>query len=491
MNLIHRKKGSGEQAGRTRSLLLAFLGVAGATFGVAALLVSIYERQQEAKQPFVRVVEVTEDTTDPAIWGQNWPREYESYKRTVDAERTRYGGSDAMPAQKLDVDPWLRYMFAGYAFSLDYREARGHAYMLSDQEKTERVKQRPQPGACLHCHASVLPAYRHAGNGDVMAGFAKVNKMPYMEARNIKDDKGKLLVEHPVSCVDCHDPKTMRIRVTRPGFINGIKALKAKEGKPDYDPNRDATHQEMRSYVCGQCHVEYYFKGEDKYLTFPWHNGLKAEEIEKYYDDVGWKDFNNAVTGAPVLKAQHPEFEMWNQGTHGKAGVSCSDCHMPYKREGALKYSDHHIRSPLLNIASACQTCHNVSEEELRERAHTIQDRTTSLIERAAHSLEDMMKEIVQTKTAVPDSTGIQKALDLQRKAQWRLDFVYSENSRGFHAPQEAARLLGESIDYSRQGQLEAMRARATSPNVAVNPPELEGVTPTDKAPIVGGIKDK
>lgn len=382
-------------------------------------------------------------------------------------------------------------MFAGYPFSLDYREARGHAYMLSDQEKTERVKQRPQPGACLHCHASVMPAYRHAGNGDVMAGFAKVNKMPYMEARNLKDDNGKALVEHPVSCVDCHDPKTMRIRVTRPGFINGIKVLKAKEGKPDYDPNRDATHQEMRSYVCGQCHVEYYFKGEEKYLTFPWHNGLKAEEIEKYYNDVGWKDFNNAVTGAPALKAQHPEFEMWSQGTHGKAGVACSDCHMPYKREGALKYSDHHIRSPLLNIASACQTCHNVSEEELMERAHTIQDRTTSLIERAAHSLEDMMKEIVQTKTAVPDSTGIQKALDLQRKAQWRLDFVYSENSRGFHAPQEAARLLGESIDYSRQGQLEAMRARATSPNVAVNPPELEGITPTDKAPIVGGIKDK
>lgn len=489
MDLIRRKKGSGGQEGRARSLILAFLGVAGATFGVAALLINIFEHQQEAKQPFVRVVEVTEETTDPSVWGQNWPREYESYKRTVDAERTRYGGSDAIPAQKLDMDPWLRYMYAGYAFSLDYREARGHAYMLSDQEKTERIKQRPQPGACLHCHASIIPAYRSVGQGDVMAGFAKVNKMPYMEARHLKDDKGNALVEHPVSCVDCHDPKTMRIRVTRPGFLNGIKALKAKEGKPDYDPNRDATHQEMRSYVCGQCHVEYYFKGEEKYLTYPWHNGLKAEEIEKYYDDVGWKDFNNAVTGAPVLKAQHPEFEMWSQGTHGKAGVACTDCHMPYKREGALKYSDHHVRSPLLNIGAACQTCHNVSEDNLRERVYLIQDRTQSLIQRAAHSLEDMMKEIVQTKTAVPDSPGIVKALDMQRKAQWRLDFVYSENSRGFHAAQESARLLGESIDFSRQGQLEAMRARATSPNVAVQPPEIEGVTPTDKAPIVGGVK--
>src|SRR5690606_37676592 len=133
-----------------------------------------------------------------------------------------------------------------YAFSLDYREARGHAHMLHDQDHTERVLQRPQPGACLHCHASVLPAYRHVGDGDVMEGFRKVNAMSWNEARNLTDDHGRMLVEHPVSCVDCHDPETMRLRVTRPGFIEGIRSLKAHQGIENYDVNRDATRHEMR-----------------------------------------------------------------------------------------------------------------------------------------------------------------------------------------------------------------------------------------------------
>ncbi|MGH7177464.1 MAG: ammonia-forming cytochrome c nitrite reductase subunit c552, partial [Tepidisphaeraceae bacterium] len=202
--------------------------VAAMTFGVAALLVTIFSRKQEAKNPYLKFVEVNEDTTDPAVWGVNWPREFDGYKRTADASRTKYGGSEAMPQQKLDRDPWLKKMFSGYAFSIDYRDRRGHAYMLFDQEHTERVTKKPQPGACLHCHASIIPAYRFVGKGDVMRGFAEVCAMTYQQAHDLVDDDGRKLVEHPVSCVDCHDPATMQLRVTRPGFINGIKALKAK-----------------------------------------------------------------------------------------------------------------------------------------------------------------------------------------------------------------------------------------------------------------------
>ena len=154
----------------------------------------------------------------------------------------------------------------------------------------------------------------------------------------------------------------MQLRVTRPGFIEGIRALKASEGVKDYDVNTMATRQEMRSFVCGQCHVEYYFKGDEKRLTYPWAKGLKVDQIADYYDEIGFKDWVHAETGAPVLKAQHPEFEMWNQGIHARSGVACADCHMPYTRVGALKISDHHVRSPLLNINSACQTCHKWPE---------------------------------------------------------------------------------------------------------------------------------
>jgi nitrite reductase (cytochrome c-552) len=434
----------------------AFIGVAAVTFGIAALLLNIFTRKQEAKHPYLKLVEVSEDTTDPEPWGANFPSQYDGYKRTVDSTRTRYGGSDAMPEQKLDRDPWLRRMFAGYAFSIDYRDRRGHAYMLSDQEKTERVTKRPQPGACLHCHSSVMPAYRSLGDGDVEKGFAALCAMPYQEARNIVDKSGKKLIEHPVSCVDCHDPQSMRLRVTRPAFITGIKALKASQGVKDFDVNRDATHQEMRSYACAQCHVEYYFKGPQKLVTYPWSNGLKVEQIEKYYDDASWTDYKHGETGAPILKAQHPEFEMWNQGVHSRSGVACADCHMPYKREGAMKVTDHHVRSPMLNINRACQTCHHYPESEIQARVDTIQNRTHELTQRAAKALVEMMDAINTAKKDGATDEALKPALDLHRKAQWRLDFVAAENSMGFHAPQESARILGEAIDYARQGQITA-----------------------------------
>jgi nitrite reductase (cytochrome c-552) len=256
---------------------------------------------------------------------------------------------------------------------------------------TERVKRFPQPGACLHCHASVMPAYRAAGNGDAMRGFEAVCAMPYSEARK--------LVSHPVTCLDCHHPETLQLRVTRPAFLNGIQVLAKtdqelphlpsvtrwrREGRRgEFDVNREATRQELRSLVCAQCHVEYYFRGERKMLTYPWHKGLKAEDIEGYYDEIGHRDWTHPATRAPLLKAQHPEFELWSQGIHARSGVSCADCHMPYKREGAVKISDHHVRSPLLSINRSCQTCHRYPEGEIRARAEAIQDRTKALRVRA------------------------------------------------------------------------------------------------------------
>jgi nitrite reductase (cytochrome c-552) len=420
---------------------------------LAALLLNVAERKREARQRYVELVKLDEEVIDPALWGKNFPREYDGYRRTVDVERTRHGGSDAF--SKLDVDPaWVR-IFAGYAFGIDYREERGHAYMLSDQDSTRRVTEKPQPGACLHCHSSIIPAYRKLGGGDVMKGFELVCAMPWKEARR--------LVDHPVACIDCHDPRTMALRVTRPGFLNGIRVLKASQGVMDYDVNRDATRQEMRTFVCGQCHVEYYFKGDRQLLTYPWRNGLRMEQIEAYYDSVGFQDWTHAETGAPVLKAQHPEFEMWNQGIHARSGVACADCHMPYVRDGAIKVSDHHVRSPLLNIAKACQTCHRQTEQEMMERALTIQDRNQALLDRGERALLALMDAVKAAKAAGADDRALGDALRLHRRAQWRLDFVSAENSMGFHAPQEAARILAESIDYARQGETAALRALAAA----------------------------
>ncbi len=473
---------------RGRLLYLAtVLVTAAATYGVVALLMNINERKQEARQYYLKVAELNEDSIDPAEWGKNFPREYDGYKRTAENTSRRHGGSEAL--SKLDEDPRLKRIFAGYPFSVDYRGRRGHAFMLEDQDNTERVKQFKQPGACLHCHASIIPAYRKEGGGDVMKGFQLVCAMPLKDARQ--------LVSHPVSCIDCHDPQTMQLRVTRPGFLNGIKELarhvagelakeetkKPEERKPpplphltsihqwarhwnkggheqEYDVNALATRQEMRSFICGQCHVEYYFKGDKKVVTYPWHKGLRVEQIESYYDEQQFTDYVHGETGAPILKAQHPEFELWNQGIHARSGVACADCHMPYQREGAVKISDHQVRSPLLNVARACQTCHRYPEEEIKARAEAIQARHKKLMDRAEDALVDLLDALKAAKRGNVDARAMNEALALQRQAQWRVDFINAENSMGFHAPQESARVLGEAIDYARQGQVKILGSK-------------------------------
>ncbi len=521
--------------------------------GVAALLVNIAERREQAKYAYVKLVEVSESDTDPAKWGRNWPREYDGYKRTAEPTSTKYGGGAGAsesrpPREKADRDPWLTRVFAGYLFAVDYRDRRGHAYMLTDQERTKRnvPAEGKQSGNCLHCHASITPLYTALGKAaapaasryeQLQAGLVRVSEMGYWDAHQALEDLGGGKV-HPVSCVDCHDPQSMELRVTRPGFITAIQKLaassaaaphlpslerwrKGDRSKP-YDPNLDATRQEKRAYVCGQCHVEY-FCGKGLPLFFPWAEGLKVEDMEHVYDGMlvkgqRFKDWTHAETGFEVLKAQHPEFEMWSQGIHARSGVTCADCHMPYRRDGAQKTSEHWVRSPLLSPNRSCAGCHPYGEDELKARVEAIQDRHFALLTRAGHAAVDMIDAIVavrepyddrnraaaaaKAKAALGGQEAFRKASkeeqekqlaaetganllaawrqvvekdprlkeleELQRAAQWRLDMVAAENSMGFHAPQEMARLLGESIDLSRQAQVKA--AQLTGGAIALAP---------------------
>jgi nitrite reductase (cytochrome c-552) len=452
--------------------------IAAATAGVTALLLNISERKAEQRTPFVRLVEVGENDTDPAKWGQNWPAQYDGYKKTALKTVTKFGGhagSEALPEEKIARDPWLKRMFLGYAFSIDYRDRRGHAYMLEDQEATQRLT-KPQSGSCLHCHASIMPLYRELGDGDAHAGFAKSYQYSYQDLSQKLHESGHA---HPVSCVDCHDSSSMALRVTRPGFIDGIRALAGSDEpvpaipsieiwrsgprKEPYEPNRDASRNELRSFVCGQCHVEYYCSTKMP-LTFPWGNGLSVDDAEAFWDaqefpdGSAFVDYKHAETGASILKAQHPEFELWSQGIHARSGVSCADCHMPYMREGASKVSDHWVRSPLLNVNHACQTCHRASEDEMQARVATIQGRNYELLQRGGAAIVELIDAVVKAKAEGATDVELAPALALQRRAQWRLDYIAAENSMGFHAPQEAARVLGEAIDYARQGVIAALR---------------------------------
>jgi len=259
--------------------------------------------------------------------------------------------------------------------------------MLEDQTFTERQHFNP-PATCINCHASMVTTFLRLGDGDLTKGFNVISDthMTYPQIRQY--------VKHPVACIDCHDPKTMQLRVTRSAFMEGIRALKASQGVPNYDVNTMATRQEMRSFVCGQCHVTYYFQPPNKRLTFPWAKGLKVEDIIAVEDEAKIKEWDHADSGAGLIKARHPEFEMWNQGVHARSGVACADCHMPYMRQGGLKISDHQINSPLLKINRSCQTCHHFSEEELKARVEDIQYRFFNLRNTALDALIDLIEDI-------------------------------------------------------------------------------------------------
>jgi len=440
-------------------IISSVLGAGLIMFLLTALLVDIFEKKQEGEKYFFQIVEITDDTTDPAEWGKNFPVHYEDYLKSTQMVPTKYGGSksvartpdekdprDFTSRSKLEKLPNLKRMWAGYAFAIDFREARGHAYMLEDQVHTKR-QEVPQVGACLQCHASVYAPMKKLGNGDLMAGFEKMNQMPYHEAL-------PLVKNHPVTCIDCHQPNSMKLRITRPAFINGIAAAKANEGIKDYDVNRMASVQEMRSFTCAQCHVEYYFQGDKKKLTFPWAKGLKVEEMYDYYQEINFKDWVHAETKADMLKTQHPEFEMWSQSVHARAGVSCADCHMPYKRVNAMKISDHQLQSPLLDINRSCQTCHKTSEAELITRIEIFQGRNEKLRDQALDALVELIDDIKKAMASNVAEEKLKIARERQRKATFFLDFSEAENSAGAHAPQEAARIFAEAINIIRQGQM-------------------------------------
>ena len=416
-------------------LAIIFLATAIVIAALAYLLVSIQNRKREADQYPLMVLEIPEGEIDPAVWGRDFPRQYDSFLKTADdTVGTPYGGS--IPYDKLEKNPALRRLWAGYAFSLDHNEDRGHYYAQTDQRDTKRVEVVSQPGACINCHAAEVPGLI----ADL--GWEEFNRTPF---NDLKDG-----LHYGSSCSDCHDPKTMELTITRPAFQNAMEARGIDLAQ--------ATRQEMRSYVCAQCHVEYYFLGENKVLTLPWSQGLSMENIEAHYDEYGFKDFTHKETGTAMIKIQHPEFELWSSGIHGRSGVACADCHMPYVREGSVKVSDHWVRSPLTNINKACQTCHKQPETELRERILTIQDSTASLLRLAEDAIVDAIDAIANAKAAGVSDAELEEALALHRSASMWWDFVSSENSTGFHSPQEAARILANAIDYARQAQLAAER---------------------------------
>jgi nitrite reductase (cytochrome c-552) len=428
---------------------VVLLVVAAATFALGLLAASVVTRREEARlAPPLRPIDRME--VDNARWGENFPREYASYKQMLDdSTRTRYGG--AFPRDYLAETPANVILFAGYGFAKEYKQARGHMHAVEDVTGTKRVNAKT-PGTCFTCKSPDVPRLIEK------LGAAKFYSTPFA------DLKGE--VKHPIGCLDCHEPNTMRLRVTRPALREAF----ARQGR-DID---QVSHQEMRTLVCAQCHVEYYFKEPGKYLTFPWDKGTRVEEIEAYYDESDFSDWTNAVSQTPMLKMQHPDYEVYSTGIHAFRNVACADCHMPYRTEGGAKFTDHHVQSPLLNLSNSCVVCHRWSEQDLRTRVEAIQDKVHEGRARAEEMVARAHFDIAAAMQAGAKPEELKESRRMVRRAQMRWDYVAANNGMGFHSPQECMRVLESAVELAAQCRLECARVLARhGVTTAVRYPDL------------------
>lgn len=411
-------------------------------FLLGLLAASITERRAEIATIAANRIDVIETgDTRSENYKNNFRREYNTWKKTQEMDfRSKYNGNEMQDI--LEDRPEMVILWAGYAFSKDYNAPRGHMYALDDNRNTlrtgtpEQEGDGPQPAACWVCKSPDVPRYMHEH------GIEEFYSHQW-------GDLGSEIV-NPVGCATCHNSETMNLQISQPSLIQAFA---------DMGKNIDeVTPQEMRSLVCAQCHVEYYFKGDQKVVTFPWKDGMTVEDMERYYDEIEFTDWTHGLSKAPMLKAQHPDYEVFLLGTHSQRGLSCADCHMPYKSEGGIKYSDHQIMSPLKNVANTCQVCHRDSEENLIQYVYDIQDKANEIRNRVEAELS---KAHILAKHAWDSGATdgeMKNTLQLLRQAQWRWDFAVATHGGSFHAPIEIQRILAHSLDRSLQAQLEIQK---------------------------------
>ncbi|WP_196889137.1 ammonia-forming cytochrome c nitrite reductase [Aureivirga sp. CE67] len=426
---------------------MLFLGSLVIVFLLGLLISSISERKMEAKFAYTPMTEINDLEPRNEEWGKNFPREFQSYYKTADSSyRSKYNGGAMI--DMLEVDPRLVVLWAGYGFSKDYNQGRGHYYAVEDIHNSLRTggptgeDDGPMPSTCWTCKSPDVPRVM---NEDGVEEFYKG------KWARLGDE-----IVNPIGCADCHDAKTMNLKITRPALIEAFE----RQGK---DINK-ASHNEMRSLVCAQCHVEYYFDknipGKEKtpYLTFPWDKGQTVEDMEEYYDSIQHVDWVHKLSKAPMLKAQHPGYEVHQMGIHGKRGVSCADCHMPYKTEGGQKFTDHHIQSPLNNVANSCQVCHREEEKELIANAFSNQDKIIENRDKLEELLVQAHVEAKQCWDLGATEEQMKDILQDIRHGQWRWDYAAASHGGSFHAPVELGRVISKGIDVTQEARIKLSR---------------------------------
>lgn len=425
---------------------LLLIGSLVAIISMSLLANSINTKESERKAINGNTMDI-EKPAQSSEWQRYFPRQHDSWKKTK---------NDAVLEDMVEKWPQLAIVWAGYPFAKDYNAPRGHYYAIQDNINSLRpgspknATDGPLPTACWTCKSP-----------DVVRLMEEKGDLEYYTGKWAKYGSE---VVNSIGCLDCHNPKTGALSVKRQYLDKGLVAA----GLPDFE---SSTHQEKRNLVCAQCHVEYHFmptkwndKGADKtamVVTLPWKHGLDEVGMEKYYNDANnfpdkqpFKDYVNALSKTPIIKAQHPDYEIYKTGIHGKKGISCADCHMPYTQEGAVKYSDHAVGNPLDTMDRSCMTCHRESEVKLKAIVKEKYDRKEVLFDTAVTNLAKAHLEAKKAWEVGASADEMAPVLADIRSGQWKWDYVVASHGGFFHAPEESLKILAESNDLAQNARL-------------------------------------
>jgi len=479
-----------------------------AAVGLSMVLVGCGQQTEGPTPPTYKTGLKSEETRNSAF-EKLFPAQWTTYQRNnLDnvQQLTDFGGP--VPWDKNDnvnpppkgnpkaAQPYLKNLWMGYPFSLEYKKARGHTYAIDDVTHTDRINQYSDkaglPTTCWNCKTNKMATW-HKEYGD------KVWSMEFQDFRAKTDPK-----DDTIGCAYCHDPADMKLRISS-------VPLKETLEKVGFNLEK-ASRNQMRSLVCAQCHVEYYFQkpkfGPAAKPVFPWttgatpenpFGGVDPENMYEYYKGHGdatapgmdgwFVDWVQPVSNTPMIKTQHPEFETFINGPHGAAGVACADCHMAYTRSvdpDKKKISNHQWTSPLLNIEGTCKQCHqDKTPEFLKERVLFSQRKVYDQLLKAqdvsvrAHEAVRQADAWKGEKNAKFDELMAQ-ARENVRHGQWMWDYVSAENSMGFHNPVKALDTLARSQEYSRRAV--ELAGQATNYGIAKT---LEGDIKTLVPPIL------
>ncbi len=436
---------------------IVFVLIIVSVFALGILLHDVQGKVEE-KQALNQPRGVPEEAAKSSDWKPFYPKQYETWKMT--SEKKDY-------VDMLDVKPKLAVLRAGEDPTGAWLgHGRGHWYSNIDLMfniitgtpfNPEDLEEWP-PARCLSCHSGdTLRLMQRDGK---MEFYSKPMSHYAHEAQN------------PIGCQDCHDPKTAELSVKR-DYLN--KAL-VSAGLTDFE---HSTHQQKRSLVCAQCHVLSYTTKEEwtdkegkkhlaRTITLPWAKGLSVEETEAYYDDP--KNFpdgkpavhiENIFSKAPTILAEHPDYELFQKGTHAKNGVACADCHLPYTQEGGVKFSHHNIGSPLKMMDKTCLTCHKGKEKELTSILKDKKERVTKLSNTGLENLSKAHLEAAKAWEVGATEKEMEPILQLIRKAQWRWTYVDSSYGAYFHATDETLRIFADANEYAQQARIELVKILA------------------------------